>query len=362
MKKPPSTSKIMFIKKGGMLRLGFIGVLTLGCLHQASLAVSPTALPGRAEHHSADGFRNRHVSGAAKGLWDVLRWQLSKEARPIDKGTVERVPIDFSAINHGDGSSRLTWIGHSTVLIQSSGINILSDPILSERASPVSFAGPKRYTPPALQLHELPDIDFVVISHNHYDHLDRSTVEALGNSVQWLVPLGLASWFHELGIERVRELDWWEELRFGKVTFVATPSQHWSSRGLFDKNETLWASWVIMVGDERYWFGGDTGYNPHDFNEIGQRYGPFDLAVIPIGAYEPRWFMKQMHVNPQEAVKIHQDIRSMFSVPVHWGTFKLSDEAILAPARDLRAARKTFDIEEKYFPILRLGETRKIKL
>ncbi|MDJ0958657.1 MAG: MBL fold metallo-hydrolase, partial [Arenicellales bacterium] len=226
---------------------------------------------------------------------------------------------------------QVTWIGHATTLIQYQGINILTDPVLSDRASPFSFAGPRRYTQPALHSGDLPTIHYVVISHNHYDSLDQATIEILGNEVTWLVPLKLKTWFINEGINNVIELDWWQSKTFEKTRFVATPTQHFSGRGLWDYAQTLWSSWVIQIDDKKIWFGGDTGYNDIQFKRIGHEHGPFDLGLIPIGAYEPRWFMKPMHVNPEEAVLLHKDINARFSIGIHWGTFRLSAEAIDAP-------------------------------
>lgn len=250
---------------------------------------------------------------------------------------------------------QVTWIGHSTTLLQYQGINVLTDPILSDRASPFSFAGPQRYTQPALRNSDMPTIDYVVISHNHYDHLDQPTVKALGNGITWLVPLKLKPWFINEGIDNVIEFDWWQSKSFESIKFIATPTQHFSGRGLWDYAQTLWSSWVIMIGDKKIWFGGDTGYNDVQFKRIGKEYGPFDLGLIPIGAFEPRWFMKPMHVDPIEAVLLHKDLNARFSIGVHWGTFRLSAEAIDAPMLKLQQAATAANVN---FTTVALGETR----
>lgn len=250
---------------------------------------------------------------------------------------------------------QVTWIGHATTLIQYQGVNILTDPIWSDRASPFSFAGPQRYTQPALKSSDLPPIDYVVISHNHYDSLDQPTVKALGNSITWLVPLKLKTWFINEGIDNIFELDWWQSKAFENATFTATPTQHFSGRGLWDYARTLWSSWVIEIGDKKIWFGGDTGYNNVQFKRIGEEHGPFDLGLIPIGAYEPRWFMKPMHVNPNEAVLLHKDVNARFSIGVHWGTFRLSAEAIDAPMLKLRQAASAAKVN---FTTVALGATQ----
>ena len=230
---------------------------------------------------------------------------------------------------------RVTWLGHATVLFQMDGITVLTDPIFSDRASPSQVVGPKRYREMPCTIHDLPShLDAVVISHNHYDHLDMNSVTLLnaryGKDLRWFIPLGLATWFDTAGCENVVELDWWEENcvpEKSDVSFVFTPAQHWSKRTLNDDNKSLWGSWSIIGPRHRFFFSGDTGYC-NVFKEIGRMYGPFSAAAIPIGAFEPRWFMKYQHVNPEEAVLIHKDLRCQFSFAIHWGTFALANEVI----------------------------------
>jgi L-ascorbate metabolism protein UlaG (beta-lactamase superfamily) len=200
----------------------------------------------------------------------------------------------------------------------------------------------------------------VVISHDHYDSLDEQTIVKLhqregGGKTQFFVPLGLKSWFEGLGIERVIELDWWDRHEEADLKITAVPLQHWSKRGLFSRNKTLWAGWVIQANDFRFFFAGDTGYAPH-FKEIGRKLGPFDLSAIPIGAYEPRWFMRNHHINPEEALQIHLDLRSKKSVAIHWGTFILTDEPLDEPPRRLEEARRENGRPEEEFLILKHGE------
>lgn len=228
---------------------------------------------------------------------------------------------------------RLIWIGHSTVLVQFDGITVITDPIFSERASPSQVIGPKRYRDVPCTVDDLPrSLNAVVISHNHYDHLDLNTVtllnEKYGLDLRWFVPMGLGEWFTRAGVDNVVQLDWWEENcvpEKNEISFVFTPAQHWSERTLNDDNKSLWGSWVIIGPKYRFFFTGDTGFCPI-FEDIGRIYGPFTAAAIPIGAYEPKWFMKHQHVNPDEAVEIHQNLRSNFSLAIHWGTFTLSNE------------------------------------
>jgi N-acyl-phosphatidylethanolamine-hydrolysing phospholipase D len=258
--------------------------------------------------------------------------------------------------------STLTWIGHSTLLLQIGGINILTDPHLTDRASPLSWAGPKRCVPPGLGFADLPAIHLVLLSHNHYDHLDLPTLrhfarQSYEQQPLTIVPLGLKTFLAEQGLRKVVELDWWEQVSFRDIIVHAVPAQHFSARSPFDRNQSLWAGFVVEHATFRFFFAGDTGYSA-DFKLIGQELGPMDLAAIPIGAYEPRWFMRPMHVNPEEAVKIHQDVRSRRSVAIHWGTFELTDEPLDEPPRRLRQALTRAGISAEEFFVMQHGETR----
>ncbi len=260
------------------------------------------------------------------------------------------------------------------MLAQVGGLNVLTDPIFSERASPVQFIGPKRHQPPGLSLAELPNIDLVLVSHNHYDHLDEASVGALAGSRAagpWLVvPLGLADWLRRRGIERVVELDWWasHEMRTsrGPVELMLVPAQHWSARGVNDRMKTLWGGFAMFAPDCHLFYAGDTGYS-RDFSDIRQRCaarqtpaqgGGFDIALLPIGAYEPRWFMTEQHVNVEEALKIHRDLGAKRSLGVHWGTFELTDEPLDEPPRQLASQREALGIAEQQFFTLAVGQTQ----
>jgi L-ascorbate metabolism protein UlaG (beta-lactamase superfamily) len=255
----------------------------------------------------------------------------------------------------------VTWIGHATILLQMEGYNILTDPHFSKRASPVQWAGPERVAPLGLALEDLPPIDIVVISHDHYDSLDEQTIKKLrqrpgGEKTRFYVPLGLKNWFAIRGVDKVVVMDWWDRHQDGNLEIIAVPVQHWSKRSIFSRNKTLWAGWVINADALRFIFIGDTGYTAH-FKEIWEKLGPFDLAAIPIGAYEPRWFMAKHHVNPAESVQIHKDIGSKKSVAIHWGTFILTDEPLDEPPKKLAAALQENQIPAEDFLVLKHGQT-----
>jgi L-ascorbate metabolism protein UlaG (beta-lactamase superfamily) len=236
------------------------------------------------------------------------------------------------------------WLGHSTLIIEIEGKRILTDPIWSERASPVQFAGPKRFTPPLIPLDELPPIDAVVISHDHYDHLDTATIEALKDHVEFFVPLGIGAHLESWGVdpERIHEMDWWEEAKIGGLRVVCTPARHFSGRSLRDRNHTLWASWSIIGEKRRAFFSGDTGLFP-ELSEIGERLGPFDITMIETGAYNQRW--ANMHMGPEQAVIAHRALRGKILLPIHWGLFNLALHSWVEPAERLRVvARRDGDL------------------
>jgi N-acyl-phosphatidylethanolamine-hydrolysing phospholipase D len=310
-------------------------------------------------HHTRRGFRNNHPHenhGPAQFL-KVLR---EFRRGPRDTPTPARAANDPAALRSNRSRSTLTWIGHSTFLVQVNGLNVLTDPHFTERASPVGWAGPRRHSAPGLALEDLPPVDVVVISHNHYDHLDEGSVRRLARrhpAALFAAPLGLRRWLARRGVARAIELDWWQAHAEGGWTMTAVPAQHFSGRTPTDRNRTLWCGWVLETGGRRLYFAGDTGYSP-DFADIGARFAPIDLALIPIGAYDPRWFMRPVHVNPEEAVRIHRDVGARWSVGMHWGTFRLTTEPMDEPPLKLQEALRDADLPRGQFQVMALGETR----
>jgi len=332
----------------------------------------------RPSHHRDGSFRNTDGEFTPRSLAELLRWRWDASRRGLPPRPAEPIPTqapDVGFIHANAGAAQVpavTWIGHATVLAQFGGISLLTDPIFSERASPLSFAGPKREQPPGVALHALPAIDVVLVSHNHYDHLDLPSCRALaaqpGGGPLFVVPLGLKAWFEARGIARVVELDWWQGHAVHGLEIVLVPARHWSARGLTDRMKTLWGGFAVFAPDCQLFFAGDTAYS-RDFADIRERFaerqqpgqgGGFDLALIPIGAYEPRWFMRNQHVNVEEALKIHADLGAKRSLGVHWGTFELTDEALDEPPRQLARQRAAQGLGEDEFFALAIGETRRI--
>ena len=314
-------------------------------------------------HHAQNGFKNVHEY-EENNFWNLLKWRRQRADKEIPGPESYNFPLaknnsDFLKQNRNHKT--LTWIGHATLLLQMEGYNILTDPHFSKRTSPVQWAGPERVAPLGLAFEDLPPIDIVVISHDHFDALDEQTILKLrrrpgGEKTRFYVPLGLKSWFVIREIDQVIEMDWWDRQQDGNFEIVAVPVQHWSKRSIFSRNKTLWAGWVIKSARFRFIFVGDTGYAPH-FKEIGDKLGPFDLAAIPIGGYEPRWFMRRHHVNPEEAVQIHVDMQSQKSVAIHWGTFILTDEPLDEPPKRLSNALQEKQIPNEDFLVLQHGQT-----
>lgn len=237
-----------------------------------------------------------------------------------------------------EGDLRATFVNHATVLLQIGELNVITDPIWSKYASPVQFAGPRRHRAPGIRFEDLPPIDVILLSHNHYDHLDVATLLRLRrrDAPTVFCPLGVAARLRRLGLRSIVELDWWQQQPFRDVTIHCVPAQHFSARGLFDRDRTLWCGWQVGCGAGDVLFAGDTGFGPH-FAEIAQRLPQPRLALLPIGAYRPRWFMGPVHMGPEEALDAHAILKPLVSMPIHYGTFSLADDGETEPADHLRA-------------------------
>ncbi|HUQ99372.1 MAG TPA: MBL fold metallo-hydrolase [Gemmatimonadaceae bacterium] len=327
---------------------------------------------GVSSHHRAGGgFRNPGPNAAPHGILGLLRWVLIERPRnprqhQPPRGSFRRETPSFDTPRAGSSALTVSWIGHSSLLVQIGGRNVLLDPVWSERVSPISSIGPRRWMEPGIPFPSLPPIDIVLLSHNHYDHLDTATlrrVAAANPAADWVVPLGLIPIVRRCGATNIVELDWWQEHRVGNVTVGCAPAQHFSGRGPHDRDRTLWCSWALRTAEASFYFGADSGLHS-EYRAIGERYGPFDLVALPIGAYEPRWFMKPVHMNPEDAIQAYQDLVSSTGntpplIPIHWGTFKLTDEPMDEPPKRTVAAWQQAGLPPESLWLLAHGETRR---
>jgi N-acyl-phosphatidylethanolamine-hydrolysing phospholipase D len=347
-----------------------LAILGSGALLVAPLAASSSegeAEPSRigpAPRDSSGRFLNWNdplprggVGVRASFFWSMLTGSAGGEITPP-----ERVPNNGSFLRTNDRGTfaTITWIGHSSLLIQMGQQNFLTDPVWSRRASPVGWAGPERVIEPGLAIEDLPPINFVLISHNHYDHLDLETLKQLAErfpGVQFWVPVGNAELLIENGIEAVFELDWGGSARSGELEIVCLPAQHWSQRTPTDRRKALWSSWAVRSAERSFYFGGDTGYFSA-FEAIGKEYGPFDLAALPIGAYEPSAMMQPVHLNPEEAVRAARDLRARQMMGIHFGTFVLTEEPFSEPPVRFRSALEEAGLSGAFGWLLAIGETR----
>jgi len=315
-------------------------------------------------------FQNPGIPPLEARISSLLKWKLiDRPPRRPPAGPIPRTEPSFATPRATAGAVGVTWIGHSSFLIQLGAVNVLTDPMWSDRASPVQWAGPKRLSPPGFPIDRLPPIDLVVQSHNHYDHLDDRTVRLLARAhpdASWVAPLGVGSFLKERGARTVSEHQWWDEVKVVGLELACTPAQHFSGRGFRDRNQSLWCGWVIRQGSKRLYFCGDSGYH-REFAEIGRRHGPFDVALMPIGAYEPRWFMSPVHMDPAESVTAFRDLhrshgseqRGVF-VPMHWGTFRLTDEPVEEPPMLTAEHWRKAELPDANLWQLALGETRRL--
>ena len=314
------------------------------------------------DHFDGERFFNPN-GNSPRGFRDLLRWQFGRKPGAWPAWVENTAKPDLPAAL-GPRECAVTFVGHATFLLQFAGLNVLTDPIWSERCSPVSWAGPKRVRAPGLAFEALPRIDLVLLSHNHYDHLDLPTLQRLHAAHRPLIvtTLGNRPFLAAEGIDSVVELDWWQAHAVRPdVTVTATPAQHFAARGLTDRFKTLWGGFVLATPAGKVWFAGDSGYFD-GFKAIGERLGPFDLAFIPIGAYEPRWFMTPVHCTPADAIRIHRDARAKRSVAMHFGCFPLADDGYEQPVNDFRVAHATAGLAADEFVLPEVGATRRMSL
>ncbi len=332
--------------------------------------------PGR-EHHVTGGFTNRNPDAEPPARMDWLRWRWQAARAGLPPAPLREAPtvvpdLRFILANARAGSAMepaVTWLGHATALLQVGGLNLLTDPMFSDSTSALPLAGARRAQPPALQPGQLPRVDVVLLSHDHAGHLDLPSLRALaaqpGGPPLAVVPLGLAGVVRSTGVAQVVELDWWQAHQIGEVELVLTPAQHWSGRGLLDRNSTLWGGFAVFAPQAQLFFVGATGY-ASDFVAIRERFAArqrgsgFDLALLPIGGYEPRWYQRTHRVNPEEAVRLHQDLGAKRSLGVYWGSFELGDEALDEPPLALAAARRKAGVRDNDFFVMAIGQTHRL--
>jgi N-acyl-phosphatidylethanolamine-hydrolysing phospholipase D len=325
-------------------------------------------------HRAPNGtFRNPWPDSEPREWRDILKWTRERRSQPRAPTPARgSFPVATPTIAHpraSDSAHSATWIGHSTVLLQAGGLNVITDPVFSQRAFPVQWLGPRRVMDPALPIDKLPPLDVVLLSHNHYDHLDKPAVKQIARThphVRWIVPLGLGTYIRRWGAREIVELDWWQHTSIDGMRVTATPARHFSARGPRDRNKSLWCGYAFEMNGLRAYFAGDTAYHP-EFGAIGATCGPFDFVMIPIGAYDPRWFMHVVHVDPEEAVQIYQDLTATHGAAplplmlgIHWGTFRLTDEPMDEPPQRTAARWRALGLDETRLWIARFGETRTV--
>lgn len=316
------------------------------------------------DHFDGKKFVNPDNAGNHR-YWEVLKWWLGGN----DKGTWHQLsakdeddfPVPAAKVNPQEFC--VTFVNHATYLLQVDGFNILTDPVWSFRASPYQWIGPKRMRKPGIAFEDLPPIDAVLISHNHYDHLDIATIEKLhrNHDPAFIVPLGVEKLLHDHNISNTTHLDWWDKHEMKSLSLTAVPARHFSGRGLFDRNKTLWCGYVLHSSIGNIYFAGDTGYG-NFIEDIGNHFGPMHTSFIPIGAYKPRWFMEAIHLSPEEAVKAHKDVQSQQSFAMHFGTFPMADDGMYEPLEDLAKARQKYQISEEQFSILQEGQCHRSRI
>ena len=336
---------------GRPLVFGFCLFQLFGCTSAVEIKTS--------DHFNGEKFSNPTMTEEFFfGFSDLFR--MAREGRPDWPKHVENQGVPRLNEKLGPDDISITFVGHGTFLIQMPGITILTDPVWSDRLGPISWFGAKRVRAPGVKLEHLPNIAVIVISHNHYDHLDIETLRQLNErfAPKVLVPIGDKALIESIGIKDIQELDWWDSIQLNPDTRITfTPTQHFSRRGLFDLDQSLWGSYYIQHGGRSIYFGGDAGYSAH-YTEIKKRLGSTDIALLPIGDYLPGWFMKQIHMSPAEAVLAHKDLGAKLSIGMHFGTFQLSSVAIEQPQIELKEAIEKEMVSRNNFITLHEGETK----
>jgi len=328
-----------------------LGITLMGWFFSAPAYIGPVS-----DHFDGKKFIN---PGAVKagGFKDVMKWMSKRdrgewtEMKAAGYGAVPVAKVEGDTIV-------VTFVNHSTFLIQMQGLNILTDPVWSERASPVTFAGPRRMRPPGIRLEDLPEIDIILLTHNHYDHLDINTLAILAErfNPEIFTPLGVGKYLEDRNIVSVTEMDWWDEATSQTgLKVICTPAQHFSGRGMFDRDRTLWSGFAIETENGNIYYAGDTGFGDF-FNEISDRLAPVRMAFLPIGAYKPQWFMSPIHTSPADAVKFHKILNSPYSIGMHFGTFPLADDGMADPENDLRTAMEKEGVDSASFIVPEEGE------
>ena len=327
----------------------------------------PEQIPGKPWHHTTEGFRNPPGSPKRNDWLKRVSWYIGKpfqavfgEEVNILKDHVLKKNKVLEGIENSLGNNTVTWLGHMTAMLRIDGKVILTDPWFTSYATPLPPFGPKRYVAPGLKLVELPKVDFIVISHNHYDHLDLATISNIPNKkeITAIVPLGIGEYFRDAGYEQVVELDWEETITVGKIKYTALPVIHWSKRSVLYTNDTLWAGWAI-TGESgiRVYFGGDAEYGPV-YADMGKRYGGFDLSLLSIGAFLPRIVMRGSHCIPEECIRIGVDLKARNHLAMGWGTVRLGDESNEETVRRFYSGAKQLGIRDENVWIMKIGETR----
>jgi L-ascorbate metabolism protein UlaG (beta-lactamase superfamily) len=361
--------KRQMMRETKLMVMVMVTILTLAllfsCTSPSSEYSEKPTLDNKPKHHTLNGYQNDPFvkSAAPKGVFFYIRRAWDSLFVPnIPEGHTLSTRESIQRLNSIKTDS-ITWLGHASFLIKTADKTILTDPFLSKYASPVSWAGPKRFVALPIPINQLPSIDIVIVSHNHYDHLDDETVRNLKNkeNIHVVVPLGLKPFFTERGYTKVTQLDWGQSVSVKGIAFTAQPSVHDSARSISDLDKTLWASWVIESAQNRILFIGDTGYSQTIFNDIGTKYTSFDYAILPIGAYEPRELLWMSHTTPEEAVSIGIDVRAKTLIASHWGTINsLSDEPLFEPPIRFKKFGSDSGFSNKNMWIMKIGETREL--